>query len=259
MVSPGTCLFEEIDDWHGHFLIPEPDGYDWDRACEEDSRFLEAGKAVQMGFYGSFTQLYNAMGFENAMIAVAEDPDRVSELFGEMTEFLCEITRQVMKRVRIDSLSMYDDIANANSLFISRKCYQELVMPYHKRLFDTAKQMNPDISLEMHCCGKCEQIVPDFVDIGTNVWQPAQVVNDLKGLRERFGTKLVFNGAWDNIRVFGRADITEEQICQSVRDSIDRYGREGGLIFWNQQLGTGDEMMGKLAVIDNELSVYGRM
>lgn len=262
MVVPGTCLFEEMGDWRGKFLIPDLStcsAGDWDRMCREDAAFLEEGKPVQMGYYGPFTQLYNAMGFENAMIAVCEDPEEILTLFGEMTEFLCTLTELVMERVRIDSLVIYDDIANASSLFISRGNYAALVKPFHKKIFDTAKRMNPDISLEMHCCGKCEDLIEDFVDIGTNVWQPAQVSNDLKGIREKYGTRLVFNGAWDNIRMFSNEECSEDELRQSVRDCIDAYGRDGGLIFWDQQLGNSEKMRKTVAVITDELEQYGKL
>lgn len=261
MVAPRTCLFEEMTDWRGHFQIPDLSVYseaDWDRMCREDAAFLEPGKPVQMGFYGPFTQLYNAMGFENAMIAVCEEPEEILVLFEEMTNFLCELTEKVMARVRIDSLSMYDDIANASSLFISRDNYAKLVKPFHKRVFDTARRMNPDISLEMHCCGKCDSLIDDFVEIGTNVWQPAQVSNDLKGIREKYGTRLVFNGAWDNIRMYSKENVTEEELRQSVRDCIDAYGRDGGLIFWDQQLGNSEEMQKKISIIGDEVAKYGK-
>lgn len=258
MVVPNTCLFEEAEDWKGNFLIPDTSNVDWDKMCAEDAAWVEEGKAVQMGYYGPFTQLYNAMGFENAMIAVYEDPDSVMELFDAMTTFLIKMQEEVMKRVRIDSIALYDDIANATSLFISPETYAKLVKPFHKRIFDSARKMNPEVSLEMHCCGKCDDLMDDFVDIGTNVWQPAQVSNDLKTIRKKYGTKLVFNGAWDNIRVFGNDNITEEEIRQSVRDTIDWYGKDGGLIFWDQQVGDSEEMMKKLAWINDELSTYGR-
>lgn len=256
MVQPGTCLFEEIDDWRGNFIIPSTEGIDWDEMCRNDSRFLDGEKAVQMGFYGQFTQLYNAMGFENAMIAVFENPHEVKALFKAMTDFLVEVQEEVMKRVRIDSIALYDGIADSNNLFISKQTYVELVKPFHRQIFESAKKMNPEISLEMHCCGHCDLVIDDFVDIGTNVWQPAQTLNNLQGIREKYGEKLVFNGAWDNIAVFSNPDITEEAVRQSVRDSIDHFGRNGGLIFWDQQLGEGPEMMKKLVWINDELEKY---
>ena len=93
-----------------------------------------------------------------------------------------------------------------------KETYQELVKPYHKQLFDAARKMNPDISLEMHCCGKCELVMDDFVEIGTNVWQPAQPCNNLNMIRKKFGEKLVFNGAWENLKVYGDENMSEEKV-----------------------------------------------
>lgn len=259
MVVTGTCLFSEAEDWKGNFKIPDISGYDWDRSTAEDLAFVEEGKPVQLGLYGQFTQLYNAMGFENAMIAVATEPEAVHEIFTAMTDFLETVVIESMKRVKIDSLVIYDDIANTTSTFISRQTYQELVKPYHKQLFDAARRMNPDISLEMHCCGKCELVMEDFVEIGTNVWQPAQTCNDLQAIREKFGEKLVFNGAWENLKVYGDENMSEEKVRQSVRDSIDRYGKNGGLIFWDQQIGESETMRKKVAWITDELETYGKL
>lgn len=256
MVVPGTALFEEMDDWRGHFLIPDLSGYtseDWDRMCREDSAFLEPDKAVQVGYYGQFTQLYNAMGFYNAMVAVAEEPEEVKVLFQEMTDFICAVQEEVMKRVHVDSICIYDDLANSTGTFISRQTYQELVKPFHKQIFDAARKLNPDVCLEMHCCGKCELFMDDYVEIGSQVWQPAQPVNDLKAIRKKYGTDLVFNGGWDNFTVFGKDDITETEVRRIIRDWMNDYGKNGGLIFWDQQVGSSEDMVKKVAWMTDEV------
>lgn len=257
MPLPGWCLFEEIEDWRDKVTIPDLGGYDWDKACKDDTAFVEPDKAVQLGLYGPFTQLYNAMGFENAMVAVFENPDEVMKLFDAMTTFMEEVLKGSMARAKVDSVVMYDDIANANNLFISRDTYAKIVKPFHKRVFDMAKKMNKEVSLEMHCCGKCEALIDDFVEIGSMVWQPAQTLNDLEGIRKKYGNKLIFNGVWDNIGICGKENAAEEEVRKEVHNSIDKFGADGGLIFWDSQVGAGEDMMKKMEWVNDEVDVYG--
>lgn len=256
MVVSNTCLFEEAADWKGNYRIPDLTDYDWDKACTEDARWIEPGKPVILGIYGHFTQLYNAMGFMNAMIAVAEDPDSVKEMFEAMTEFLEVVIEESMKRVHVDTIIIFDDIASSSSCFISADTYRDLVKPYHRRVYEAARRANPDVILEMHCCGRCEAVLDDFMDLGVNVWQPAQPLNDLKAIRAKYGKKLVFNGAWENVKVFSDVNMSEAEVRRYVREALEEFGKDGGMIFDPQQTGSDPLTLKKLEWVEDELNKF---
>lgn len=259
ITEPGNILLEEISEWHEKFTIPDLVDYDWDSELEKDKAMLDPEKAVQIIVNGPFMSLVNAMGFEGALMAMAIDEEETIEFFDAVCSFQEKAIINTLKRVHCDSLQLFDDIANAKNLFMSPAMFRKLLKPYQKRLIDAAKSVEPDIIIEMHCCGFCEDVIDDFIEIGCTVWQPAQPLNNLKSIHKKYGNKLVFTGAWSNVTLTGDKEVSEEIIRQSVRDVIDDFAREGAFVFWTGgPVGTSQTMAARLAWADNEADVYGQ-
>ena len=112
----------------------------------------------------------------------------------------------------------------------------------------------------MHNCGKCETILETLVDLGFSVWNPAQTCNDLKAIKAKFGNKLVIAGGWDGRGRLMEPDVTDEEIRQAVRNTIDMLAPGGGFVWMGGFLGAlGDpEPVRKSAVVVDEATNYGR-
>ena len=57
-----------------------------------------------------------------------------------------------------------------------------------------------------HDCGKSEQFVEDWIELGIQGWNPFQVSNDCAGIKKKYGDRLTLDGAWDNVAVLGWTD-----------------------------------------------------
>ena len=258
ITEPGNYLLSDISEWTEKFHIPDLTGYDWDQRLKEDYQFVEADKAVEMSITGPFMMLINAMGVEGALISIAEDEETVRAFLDAAIGFEVEVLYNTVSRVHIDAINLFDDFAGATSMFVSPETFRRLLYPYEKLLIDTARKGDPDILIDLHVCGKCDDVIPDFMQLGINAWQPAQQVNDLDGLREKYPS-LTLIGVWDNIKVCSAAEMSEEQVRQSVRDCIDRYGKNGGYAFFGGGLmPNSQEMDNRLAWAADEVEKYGK-
>lgn len=232
MTEPGNLLLDDVEEWKEKFTIPDLTGYDWETNLAEDVKELDPEKAVEIIVTGPFMQMVNAMGFENTLIALAAQQEETREFLDAVFDFLEEVIRNTLSRVHIDCFHVFDDFANAKSMFMSPDMFREILLPYEKRLIDCAKETDPNVIIQFHVCGKCEEVIPDLVDAGVVAWQPAQELNDLKALKERYGNRLTLVGAWDNVEICAADHITEEEVRRTVRESYENYAKDGAYIFW---------------------------
>ncbi len=259
IVKPGFILMEDISEWREKYKIPDLSGYDWDAACARDAATLDPDKAVELALVGVFGHLSFAMGYVGALMTLA-DPDVEEELtamFDALTDFHVEVITNVMQRIHVDLFQIGDDFASSSDLLVSPETYRKFIKPYHKKLYDAARSVNPDVILEQHTCGHCETVMDDLHELGVQVWQPAQDMNDLHKIQE---SGMVLNGVWDNVSICAAKDeaLTEADVKKSIRDCFDEYGRNGRFIFWDGgPMGTSQKVMNRLAWANEEAMRYG--
>jgi uroporphyrinogen-III decarboxylase len=207
---------------------------------------------------GYFQQLMAFMGFSEGLCAMYEEPEEVMALFDYMCEFYTEVTKKCLEYYKPDLVELTDDTATARNPFISVDMFRELVKPYHKA------QMQPVVDaglpMFMHNCGRCEDFIEDWFDCGVTAWNPAQVMNDLDGIKKKYGNRLGLCGCWDSSGPVGWPSATEELIRQAVRDTIDRFAPGGGFCFWGSVYGpVGDKATGdRKRWLTEEYESYGR-
>jgi uroporphyrinogen-III decarboxylase len=135
------------------------------------------------------------MGFDNGLIAMYDEPEEVKALLEYVSDFYCGILEQQMKYWGdyIDILGITDDTATATNPFISTQMYRDLIKPYHARLGKFAQDRGMHVM--MHNCGRCEDFIDDWRDFGVNAWNPCQLMNDLDGIKAKYGNSLVLQAA----------------------------------------------------------------
>jgi uroporphyrinogen decarboxylase len=101
-----------------------------------------------------------------------------------------------------------------------------LFVPEYRRLFGYYKSHGVHISF--HSCGRIQDIVDLFIDLGVDVLNPVQATaNDLALLRQRTQGRMTLQGAIPSHVV---ADGPIEAIRRHVQEKIHLLGREGGYI-----------------------------
>ena len=81
----------------------------------------------------------------------------------------------------------------------------------------------------IHCCGQVEEILPDLIECGVDVFNPLQPeVMDVYEMKERFGGDVSFYGGISTQKTLPSA--TPEQTREEVRRLLDTVGKDGGYI-----------------------------
>jgi hypothetical protein len=228
--APNEFILDDITGWKKKIHIPNADAFDWGKEAETCAAVDREKMALSYFMtVGVFERLVTFLGFENALIAMLEEPDAVNELFTAITDCKIKQLENIATYIKPDTLSYADDIATVRDLFMSPETYRTLIKPHHKRFFTAVK--NRGILPIQHTCGKPEAIIEDIIDVGADGWLPAQPCNDIKGLLATYRDRLTFEGGFDMQGPPAIPGAPTEVIENEVKRCYDEYGGKKGYIF----------------------------
>ena len=223
-------MLEDITKWRDVIKAPSLEGIDWETMAKkqiEASGIDRTQTALAFNMHmGYFQQLMALMGFTEGLCAMFEEPEEVYALLDYICDFYCKVRDNIIAYYKPDVFTMMDDTAAWANPFISLDMYRRLILPFHERQSQWARDNG--IPITMHNCGKCECFLDDLVGIGVNLWEPAQTCNDLVGIKKKFGNRLVIAGGWDSQDYLG-PDVTDEEIYNlSLIHIFGRYALSSG-------------------------------
>jgi len=258
--KPNTFILDDITKWRDVIKAPSLDDIPWREIGEKATDHIDKTQSC-VGYQthiGYFQSLMNFMGFSEGLVALAEEPEECMALFEYLADYYETIYKNLLPYIRPDFLTITDDTATARSPFVSKEMYRKMIMPYHARLAKVAS--DHDCIIEMHNCGRCEDFIDDWIEFGVKFWNPAQVMNDLVGIKKKYGNKFVLNGCWDSQGPPGWIGASEEVVRQAVRDCIDTFAPGGGFVFWASFYGAADDpaFIDHSFWITDEYNKYGR-
>ncbi|MCP4401333.1 MAG: hypothetical protein GY801_29045 [bacterium] len=116
-----------------------------------------------------------------------------------------------------------------NTMMFSPKLWRRMLKPRLARVIRAAKSVNPDVFIYYHSDGKIDPIVPELIEVGADVLNPAQPeCLDPVEVKKKWGQDLSF---WGTIGTqttlpFG----TPDEVRQVVRTRKHEIGNGGGLV-----------------------------
>lgn len=228
--KPGEILLDDITRWRDVIKNPDLSDRDWEGYYKKQLEGKDRENktlAVHGGDY--FLTLVSFMGFEGALMALYEEPEEVKAMLDYVSEFYIEVMKQQIRWCKPDIYRIMDDDAAYRAPFFSLDMYREFFKPLHKKHTDLAQENG--ILLERHDCGKCEQFVDDWVELGIRGWNPAQVTNDLKAIKQRTLGKLSLNGCWDSQGRYAAGTVSEETLREDLENYVNTFAPGGGFVY----------------------------
>ena len=239
--EPGYFLLnsDNVTEWKEILEFPDVSAYHWEQDAKEQLEGVDREvMAVDYGDgNGAFERLAAFMGFGEALMAIAMEPEAVEELLTAITDYKLECMEYVAKYYQPDTYTYYDDCATQQSPFMSPATYRELILPQHKRIADRAKELG--MIPILHCCGNAEALVPSFIEEGWAAWSSVQPCNDIVGILNQYGNKICLAGGYDTNGPAG-ATADPEKIRTEIERCCREYGQLRGYIFAGFILVKGD-------------------
>ncbi|KPU45844.1 methylcobalamin:coenzyme M methyltransferase [Oxobacter pfennigii] len=258
--APGEFLLKDITEWNKVVKFPDVDAIDWRRYADtalinydKETQFLEFGSGN-----GPYERLGALMGFEEALIAMYEEPEAAYDLIGAITDYKIKVAEKVAKYYKADAFTIYDDIATEQHPFMAPETYRNLIKPHHKRLFDAVRNLG--MYPIQHTCGKADMLIEDFIEAGAQAWSAVQPTNDIEGILQKYGDRFTIIGGYNTNGAPGYS-MDEEIIRAEVRRCYDTYGKYNSYIFFGFLLvNSSDPNARNIAMIPmaDEAVKYGR-
>ena len=221
-------VMDDVTEWREKVHIPDPAAYDWKADYEMECRMLgepdREHQIIDFGFgNGVFERLAALMGFEDALVAIASEPEEVDALFTAITDYKVAALDHIIDAYHPDTITYFDDVATQRNLFISPATYRKLIKPHHKRFAQEC--LKRGVMPIYHCCGYAQDIIEDMIDCGWVAWTSVQISNDIEALIEKYGDRIGFVGGYDTNGPAASVDATHDIIEKEVKRCLDTYGR----------------------------------
>lgn len=217
---------------------PWPDPADPGRIRGLKSRISEIRNqgdwAILLSLPGNFIAMSTFLrGFEDWYVDTALNPELVGTLMDQILEIQMEMCRIILKEAggEVEIVVNLDDLATQDRLLVSRPVFQRLLEPRLKRFYEFVKANTPAKVLH-HSCGAVGGLLGNLVEMGVDAVNPLQVsakgMDDVSGLKEKFGSRLTFWGGIDTQHVlpFG----SEREVKNTVEIMINTLCKNGGYV-----------------------------
>lgn len=224
--------------------------------------WLDTVKSLRPDFpvYGSMIEasecLTRLIGQMNTMFWIGEYPERLGAQALRIGEFYyrCLEAEIAAADGLLDGMVIWGDVAYRKSLFFAPDYWRTYFKPWVKEMIALCHQHH--LPVIYHGCGNVNAILPDYIEIGLDAYNPLEAKADLDAvaLRQRFGHRLGFCGNSD-IRVWESGD--REAIRREVLRKLNA-ARGGGYIFQSDHSVAGDVSGPTYDYIVQLVRQYGR-
>jgi len=220
---------KDMDSWlkikPRYVFSEERFGRDWAAAA---TRARQEGALIVVSIPGAFDEPRQLMGEENLCLAFYEQPELVHDILGAIADTASSVLDRVTRQVRVDVLSVHEDLAGKNGPLIGPAQVAEFVRPYFRRIWDMMRERGARV-FQMDSDGNMEPVIPALLECGINSILPVEPAAgmDMVALRRKYGTRLAMMGGIDK-HVLRR---TKAEIQAELEYKMQPLMRNGGTVF----------------------------
>lgn len=258
MPNESWHALQDLSQWKEIVKFPDLASLDWEGITlrAKSTHSPDKVNMALLNTYGIFLIPVNMLGWVDALCAIYTDRDELEAFISAITDFLVDTVHYIGRYFKPDIISTGDDFAAANGPFLAKDIFTDLYKPYLRKIINACKQESALV--EFHCCGNCQYLIGEFLDLGVDICQLPMPNEALLDDKKKYGSRLVLTGGWDRRGPGAVPGASEEAVRASVRDAIDCYGKDGALIFWDGGIcGQSDDARQKLIWVSDELRSYG--
>lgn len=230
---------ETLEELKEKMILPE--------ITEEELDFIEV-QAKELYYNTDKALLYHVgcsvfeegqqeFGFENFYYNLAAEKELVHYWAERLTDAYCVMLDKILDRIgKYLDIAMFggDDLGTQISTQLSVEMYQEMIKPYHKKIYQFVQKKNPKVKVGLHCCGAIKNLIPDLIDAGVQLLNPVQISAkgmDPAELKEKFGKDIIFWGGGADMQGFVNRIDDPKEVYSHVRKLLETFAPGGNYIF----------------------------
>ena len=230
MVKPGTKVLTDITKWREQVHFPDLNAIDWEAAAAKETAGWDRENKISylMLINGMFERTHALMGFEDAFVAMYEEPEEYQALVNAITDYKVKLIEIMGQYYHPDVLCFHDDYGANDRMLMSPDLWRQFFKEPLKRVIDATHKAG--IIYEHHSCGYIEPIFDELVALGIDAIDPLQITNPIRQLKDKYQDRLTFVGGYDTQNVFDRPGVTEEEIRKEVARTMDLLAPGGSFV-----------------------------
>jgi len=236
MVRPGNPLkIPDITKWEEYLEFPDLSAYDWKGSVERNRHVLFNDNVTMIWVQtGLFERLISFMEFENAALALIDEDqqDYVHSLMDRLCVFYDEYFDYLKKYYDVNVIYFHDDWGSQRAPFFSRATCEEMIMPYLKRVCESAHKR--DIFIDFHSCGMVEPLLPCMIEAGCDTWS-GQPMNDKLKMLRLYGDRITIN-----LSPYAAFSVAPEELTKATEEFLSTYGDYISSIIISPMMATSD-------------------
>jgi hypothetical protein len=225
--------------WWNTIHVPRLDGARPGLMTESPDYFLNTIKLVQAETHGEvsingevfspFTHFMELLGYENALMALIDDPLKVHALMARISESSI-VWAVAQARAGIDAVLISSAFAGGG--FLSREMYSEFVLPYERRVADAVHEAQPGLPVYTHTCGnigdRLDLMVETHID-GLDTLDPPPLGNSLLDeAKLGVGREVFLKGNMNSVELL--LAKSERQVVAEATRCLNAARQGGGYI-----------------------------
>lgn len=202
--------------------------WDFSGMADKVRRARAEGRVTNLWVGHMYETAWQIRGYEEFLMDVVERPAWAECLLERLAQ-QNRVKALAAARAGVDRITTGDDVANQQAMMFAPDTWRRI---FHSRWAATwreVKEINAGTRIWYHSDGNVLDIVGDLVDAGMDILNPLQPeCLDIDEVHKRWGGRLSFDGAigTQSTMPFG----TPDEVRARVKEVIEKYGREGGLM-----------------------------
>jgi uroporphyrinogen decarboxylase len=176
--------------------------------------------------FSLYERAWTLAGMEEVLVGMVADKPFVHTLLDRILEVNLAVIEPACA-FGIDAMMFGDDWGQQTGLQMGLAHWREFIHPRVARMYGAVKAHDKRVFI--HSCGKVDELFPDLIEAGLDVFNPFQpeVINVERAKRE-YGRDLTFFGGISTQRTLPYGPV--QQVKDEVRRLVDVVGQDGGLI-----------------------------
>ena len=227
-ITESNKALKDITRWREQLEFPSLENADWDAQSEVTGSLDRETKLVMLNNPpGMFEFSHAVMGFEDTLMNFILEPVSMAELLHAYADWKIEAVKRIIDAAKPDFIMNFDDWGSKYNLFLSPDIWRAIIKPTYEKFYSYIKSRG--VMIMHHCDCYAQDLAPDMVDLGIDIWQGPTPQNDISKVIERTQGKLFLLGGID-MSVIDFADAPEELIREHIRSVYDNYATLGNFM-----------------------------
>ncbi|HOE66650.1 MAG TPA: uroporphyrinogen decarboxylase family protein [Candidatus Hydrogenedentes bacterium] len=181
--------------------------------------------AVNYGF-SLFERAWPLAGMEEMLVYMMCEPEFSHDLFDRILDFNLGLIDEVCA-FDIDAMIFGDDWGQQTGLLMGVDLWREYIKPRVAQMYQRVKAHGKAVMI--HSCGKVDELFPELIEIGVDVFNPFQPeVMDVYAMKRLYGDRLSFYGGISTQQTLPFASVSE--VRREVGRLLEEVGKDGGFI-----------------------------